>query len=162
MAHEVPAVKRRQLLAIGGSAVTSSIAGCLDNIPTVGETALGGFWIVNLHTESSHRFDVKIVRNGTVVHRSLHHLAADDDPASDPPQVEVRCTWDRTVGDYTVFVRSDQRKWQRFDPLRGAVRPPECVVVEAHYDDNFGPSDDPPRFTFQVDEDCPGSKCAQS
>lgn len=155
-------MKRRPLLAIGGSLVTSTVAGCIDHVPTVGATTLGGVGIVNYDAERSHQFDVRIERDGTVVHQSSHQLAADDDQARDPPQVGISCTWDRTAGEYTVFIRSDEREWERFDPLNRTAMPPDCVVVETLYGDDFGPSDDPPTFTFQVEEDCPGSECFQS
>lgn len=131
----------------------SSVAGCLDRIPTVGETTLGGFGIYNLH-EESHRLDVRIERDGRPVHESSRRIDAyESDPSEkSPPHDFVSCTWVNNSGDYTVFVRSDDRDWHRFGLLDGAVNPPACVISYVRYGDSFGQSDDPPAFTLEIEE----------
>lgn len=143
-------VNRRGLLRAAGLLGVSSVAGCLGAVPSVGETTLGSFAIYNYHQESDHLFDVRIERDGTVVHESSHHLDAYD--SESPPHSAVSCTWDDVPGDYTVFVRSDGRDWHSFGVVDGAVRPPDCVIAFVRYGDDLGPSENPPTFTFVLDE----------
>lgn len=141
----------RSIPAIG----IASVAGCLDRVPTVGETKLGWFGIYNYHEKSGHLFDVRIERDGTVVHESSHRIEAFEHDADrdSPPHSVVSCTWKDIAGDYTIFVRSDNRDWHRYGVLDGVVNPPACVMAFVRYGDDFGPSDNPPKFTFVIDED---------
>ena len=151
---------RRDVLRAAGLTGLLGLSGCTGAVPIVGETTLGMFAVYNYHQESDHRFDVRIERDGAVVHESSHRLRAFDPTAesASPPNAVVSCTWNDTAGEYTVFVRSDSREWRQFDVIDGVaqtVRPPECVIAYARYGDDVGPSEDPPKFTFVLDEtDC--------
>lgn len=141
----------RSIPAIG----FASVAGCLDRVPTVGETKLGWFGIYNFDEKSGHLFDVRIERDGNVVHESSHQVGAyQHDPSRDsPPNSVVSRTWEDVAGDYTVFVRSDKRDRNSYGILEGVVNPPACVMSYVTYGDNFGPGDNPPQFEFVIDED---------
>lgn len=150
-------VRRRDLLAGLGAAGVAGLAGCLDAVPTVGETTLGWFAIYNYDEARGYRFEARVERDGDVAHESTHEVAAHDpeSESNSPPNAVLPCTWAHVPGDYVVSVRRAGGAWNRFDLVAGALRPPDCVVAFVRHGDDFGPSDDPPAFEFVLDEtDC--------
>lgn len=148
-------MNRRDLLLTTGLGGSLSLCGCTGPVPLAVETTLGLFAIYNYHQEDAHQFDVRIERDGSVVHESSHRLQAFDAESDSPPHAVVSCTWDDTPGEYVVFVRSDGREWKQFSVIDGvarSVRPPECVIALVRYGDETGPSENPPTFTFVLDE----------
>ena len=87
---------RRDVLRAAGLTGLLGLSGCTGAVPLVGETTLGMFAVYNYHQESDHRFDVRIERDGAVVHESSHWLRAFDptaESASPPtPSSPVRGT----------------------------------------------------------------------
>lgn len=69
---------RRTFLGSGGVTAVALGAGCSSligwNDPS--PVRLGGFSLHNADTESSHRFDAEVLRNGDVVHASSHEIRA--------------------------------------------------------------------------------------
>lgn len=152
-------MQRRDILRASGAGGLAALAGCLDSVPTVGETTLGLFGVYNFHQGSSHSFSVRIERDTTTVHTSSHRLAAYD-PYSDaptPPRAIVDCTWDHVPGDYTVFVRCDGGDWHEYRIVDTALRPPDCVIVSATYGELHDTGPDEPTLTFALDE----TNCAE-
>ena len=147
------------MLWASGAGVLAALAGCLDSVPTVGETTLGWFAVYNLHQGSSHSFSVRIERDGTTVHRSSHQLAAHN-PASDspnPPRAIVDCTWENVPGDYIVSVSRDGGDWHQYSIVDTALRPPDCVIVYAKYGDLNDTGQVKPTLSFVLDE----TNCAE-
>lgn len=147
-------MQRRDLLRGAGAAGIASFAGCLEGIPTVGETTLGWFAVYNLDQESGHRFAVQIQRDGSTVHTSSHQLAAydPDSEASSPPHAVVDCTWENRPGDYTVFVSRNGEDRQRYDIVKNDLRPPDCVIVYARYGKLQDTGGTEPSLDFVLDE----------
>lgn len=145
-------MNRRNLLRGGGGLLAAaSVAGCLDWVPTVGETSLGLFAVYNFDSDSGHRFDIRIERDGTMVHESTHQLEAYGSE-SEPSHVVPSCTWDDKAGDYSVSVRRDGEEWHSYNVVQGELRPPECVIAYVQYGNLSGTSNE---FSFELDEtDC--------
>jgi len=134
-----------------------SLVGCLDRVPTVGQTTLGWFGIYNQDETSGYQFDVRIERDETTVHESSHRLEAYDRDQFDrsPPHSVVSCTWENIRGDYTVFIQSNSHDRHEFGVLDGVVDAPDCVIAYVRCGDDVGPSDDPPELSLVIDEtDC--------
>ena len=121
---------RRELLAAVGTA-TPLVGGCLSRSadPTI---QLGYLDVGNFDT-ASHRFDVRVFRDGKRVHDSSHEVRARDDVVHG---TAVECTWDETPGTYTVSARVDGGEWAE-QPLTADDSPiasdTECVVIGVWY-----------------------------
>ena len=103
-------MKRRALLASLATGGTISTAGCLDSLTeTQNQPFQLGYIAVHNSTEDAHRIMIRVMRDGTTVHRSTH-----DVPGQDGPVVESaipECDWGSTLGRYEVAVRIDDGDW---------------------------------------------------
>lgn len=125
-------MNRRALLGSLGISLASSIGGCLEAVsPPDTSTKLGYLGIENFDTEASHKFDVRVERDGTVIHTSSH--AVDATSGSTLGAAVVACTWDPVAGEYVISARVDGGEWtgQPIAPLFDTV--PECVTANIRY-----------------------------
>ncbi|MDG5758902.1 hypothetical protein QA600_06060 [Natronococcus sp. A-GB1] len=108
---------RRTFLGSGGVAVVALGAGCSSlagwNDPE--PVRLGGVSLHSADTESSHRFDAEVLRDGDVVHASTHEIRATrelDGGGQRNYGALVDCEWGSSRGDYAVRVRVDGGDWE--------------------------------------------------
>lgn len=152
-------MNRRSLLA--SLAVTATVlpAGCLSSVrqsldPTV---KLGWFGVHNVDTDS-HRFDLKVVRDGTRVHYSSHDVQGRAERTGSLNHGAVAdCDWGSTPGDYAVGVRVDGGEWTE---TSATVREAECVAAVAEYRNNteFSRYADGYALTISIEPNCtPGA-----
>lgn len=126
-------MRRRALLAAVGLSATVSTAGCLDSV--LGrELRLATVGVSN-YDDDAHRFDLRVDRDGEVVHRSSHELRGRDDDRVYGAAPD--CDWAGTPGTYEVSVRVDGGEWQSrsvaevSDGWRDAV---SCASTYVWYD----------------------------
>lgn len=129
-------MRRREFLAVAGLSATVSTAGCLDSV--LGrERRLARVALSNAD-DDSHRFDLRVARDGETVHESTHEVrgASDDRIFSAVPD----CDWGTTPGDYEVFARVDGGEWLSkavsagSDEWRDSV---SCVSAQVRYGDSL-------------------------
>jgi hypothetical protein len=103
-------VKRRALLAALGITTPIATAGCLGSIADrLDRTVqLGWFGVHNFDTDP-HEFDLRVERDGEVVHESAHEVAGFDGPVVHGAVAD--CTWGDEPGGYTVSARLDGGEW---------------------------------------------------
>jgi hypothetical protein len=103
-------MNRRALLASLATGLPASTAGCLDDVTgTQSESFQLGYVAVHNSTEEAHQILIRVMRNGTDVHRSTH-----DVPGQAGAIVESaipECEWGSTLGRYEVAVRIDDGDW---------------------------------------------------
>ena len=132
-------MRRRGFVTIFGmlSAVVS--VGCLSSVrEVVNPTAqLGWFGVHNADTDSSHRFDLEVERDGDLVHSSSHTVEAAREYEGGGQHNDgavAECEWGNTPGDYTVRVRVDGNEWVEESVTEFATsRDVECVVADAEF-----------------------------
>lgn len=132
-------MRRRAFLAGAGLSVTGSTAGCLGAVPGIGQRELQLAWFgVSNYDPDPHRFDLRVERDGEVVHRSTHDI---DGRTEDLVHGEsVDCTWDATPGVYEVSVRVDAGAWVSkplsdvSDGWRDSVT---CATAHGWYEDDL-------------------------
>lgn len=127
-------MNRRSLLGTAGAAAVFGTAGCLE---TIGlrepEMTLGWYGVTNYTTESV-ALDVRVERDGEVVHEETYDVEGRADGRLGGEVVE--CTWDDVAGAYTVYAREEDSEWvskslsEIDDDL---LRTGECVLAEALY-----------------------------
>jgi hypothetical protein len=125
---------RREVLAAVGLSATVSTAGCLDSV--LGrELRLAEFGVSNYGADA-HRFDLRVRRDGEVVHRSSHEIRGRDEDRVYGAAPD--CNWEGTPGAYEVSVRVDGGEWQSRsvaearDGWRDAV---SCASAHVWYED---------------------------
>lgn len=86
-----------------GAVGASGLAGCLDAVPFIGsETKLARLAVVNWD-DQSHTVDVRVERDGSVVHDSTYTVGGMEGNEAQAGIAE--CTWDDTSGEYVVPTR---------------------------------------------------------
>lgn len=145
-------MKRRTLLASFGTVGATTLAGCLDSLG-FGEstTTLRQLTASNFDTSSEHTYDVRLERDGTVVHESTLTVEAAEESIT--PSQSVDCNWDAVPGSYTVSARVDDGEWQSFDVLEHYDTAPECVMASVTYDFD---SDGTPHLWLSIHPRCEG------
>ena len=134
---------RRRTFLISAGAITSAAigTGCVSSLqeainPSV---QLAWFGIHNSDMESSHQFDLEVMRDGTQVHSSSHKVKAAQ-PFGDGRHSDgavAKCTWGSTAGDYTVRARADKGEWEeKFVTKFARENDVDSVVADAWYDRN--------------------------
>jgi hypothetical protein len=135
-------MRRRSLLTALGGATTLN-AGCLSAIEewSTPATRLGWFGATNADTQSSHRFELAVERDGERVHYSAYELqpAEQTEPnRTRITQAVAECEWGSTKGDYTVRARVDGGDWvEKSVTEYAASNDVECAIASAEYDSSF-------------------------
>lgn len=122
---------RRVLLAAAGSTALAASAGCLTRVRDALDRTMRLGW-VGAHNRDTdpHRFDLRVERDGTVVHEirgrdgSYVHGAVAD------------CTWGDAAGRYRVGGRVDggDWTWESLSRLDEAYRTPvDCATAQVLY-----------------------------
>ncbi|WP_313694324.1 hypothetical protein [Halorarum halobium] len=123
---------RRSILGTLGCAVTIPTVGCTGfpvEYPDPG-TKLVRLGLTNLG-DSSHRFEIRVHRDGTVVHESAHDLGGDGESVSG---TQGACPWMDTSGSYVVAARLEGGEWVSQSVDEGVDGSPEHVLVHVLYD----------------------------
>lgn len=106
-------MKRRQLLAAMATSTSVTAAGCSsgsDNQPI----QLGMYVVHNHHLDTSHQYDLEVIRDGDSVHYSSHNVQSADqyeDGGTHAHAAVAECDWGDAMGDYAVKVRVDESEW---------------------------------------------------
>ena len=131
--------RRRYLISAGAITSAGMATGCISSLqeainPSV---RLAWFGIHNSDMESSHRFDLEVIRDGTQVHSSSHEVKAAQ-PFGNGRYSDgavAKCTWGSTAGDYTVRARADNGEWEEKSVTKFAkANDVDSVVADAWYD----------------------------
>ncbi|WP_147437742.1 MULTISPECIES: hypothetical protein [unclassified Halorubrum] len=134
-------MKRRALLASLSVVGTSTLSGCSGSVPTFEQTTLGFLAVRNYDETAAHTFDIRVLRDGTLVHESTHSLkTAEKVDGGTIPTAIVDCTWDDVAGKYVVTVRVDGNAWKSFNLQKIERDTPSCVVANVEYG-RFGTAD---------------------
>lgn len=145
-------VKRRTYLKGLAAASLGTGGGCLSKAGGPSDAVrLGWYNVANFDTES-HRFGLRIERDGEQVHHSSHVVQGRTDPDSASEHATIygataRCTWDDTASDYTVAVRVDGGQWVT-KSLTASDSETDCTVARAEYDNANLAADE---FAFWTD-----------
>lgn len=132
-------VQRRSFIATLGILIPAVSGGCVSSIrETVNPTTqLGWFGVHNADTDSPHRFDLEVKRDGEIVHSSSHRVEAArefENGGQYNDGAVAECEWGSTPGDYTVRVRVDQTDWIEKSVTEFATsRNVDCVVADVRY-----------------------------
>jgi hypothetical protein len=129
-------MKRRTYLSSLGVAGTIGLAGCVVGYAPSGQekTRLARLGVVNEDEERSHRFRLRVERDGEVVHESSHTLEKVPESPYEGSGAVVDCTWDGSAGRYVVFAQIDESEWveknltedyEQYETI------PDCVVAVA-------------------------------
>lgn len=127
---------RRAFLAVAGLSGTVPTAGCLDTVPGR-ESRLARVAVSNFADES-HRFHLRVARDGETVHRSTHEVRGKGDGRiySAIPD----CDWGTTPGRYEVFARVDGGEWtsRSVSAVRDGWRDSvSCTSAQVRYGDTL-------------------------
>ncbi|GAB7093974.1 hypothetical protein JCM30237_11260 [Halolamina litorea] len=142
-------MKRRSLLGTLGVAGVAGLAGC-QGLPRLGaSTTLGRLTVSNWDERESHRFGLRVDRDGETVHESTHTVESKSDDVL--PGAVADCTWDPQDGEYVVAARVDGGEWQRFDLLDRVDSSPDCLTAAVDYRPD-GPAEE--SFSVRVRADC--------
>ena len=146
-------VNRRALLGTVATVGTSAMSGCLDRLlPPDTSTKLGLLAIENYDTENGHEFDVRVERDGNIVHRSSHSVNKTSLPHISGLVLE--CPWEFVEGEYTVSARVNNEEWLN-QPLAAPFDTvPDCVISVIRYGSLPSEGIEPPPFAIEVEEDC--------
>lgn len=132
-------MNRRSVLAGVTGLGVASLSGCLqlgDSEPSPA-TTIGWMSVSNHDPDSSQEIDLRIERDGNVVHRSSHTIPAKDgrSVAGAVPD----CTWEPKPGEYVVSARPDGGEWTKRNVTQtdaGTAR--DCVTVLVDYGSSAG------------------------
>lgn len=140
-------MRRRALLSTFGTSAVLSTAGCLDAVGAAFDEPmhLARFTAFNDDVDR-HTFDLRVDRNGEVVHQSSHRIQGKDDDRIYAESAD--CGWGTAKGNYEVFARVDDGEWtgkiltEVTDDWRNTV---ECATAEAWFGD---------QLAILLDDDC--------
>lgn len=132
-------MNRRSVLAAAGALGAASLSGCLgflrdDPAPS---TTVGWLAVSNHDPDSSHEVDVRLERDGEVVHTSSHTIP--EKQGRSVAGAVPDCTWETEPGEYVVFARPDDGEWVErnvTDTPEGEAR--DCVTVQIDYGSSAG------------------------
>lgn len=131
-------MNRRALLASLGSTAAVG-AGCVAPLRDAAgpSVRLGWFGVHNADTESDHRFDLEVWRDGARVHRSSHEVPAArefDDGGQRNDGAVAEYDWGSTPGEYVVRVRADGGDWaEESVSAFAASEDVDCAIADAEY-----------------------------
>ena len=140
-------MRRRDLLTVAGLSATTSTVGGLDAVLDRQEIRLARFSVDNFDT-TSHRFDLRVDRDGETVHRSSFRIQG---KGENRVYGEVAdCDWGTTPGEYEVFARADGADWTSKsldDVTEGWRETADCATAHAIYFENGN-------FWLRLQDDC--------
>ena len=146
-------VNRRALLGTVVTVGTFATSGCLGRLllPDT-STKLGLLAIENYDTKNGHEFDVRVERDGDIVHRSSHSVNKTVLPHISGLVLE--CPWEFVEGEYAVSARVDDGEWLN-QPLAAPFDTvPDCVISVIRYGSLPSEGIEPPPFAIEVRDDC--------
>ena len=146
-------MNRRALLWTVATAGTFATSGCLNRLLSADtSTKLGLLAIENYDTENGHEFDVRVERDGDIVHRSSHSVKK-----TVLPQISgliLECPWEFVEGEYAVSARVDTGEWLN-QPLAAPFDTiPDCVISVVRYGSLRSEDIRLPPFAIEVEDDC--------
>jgi hypothetical protein len=146
-------VNRRALLGTVVTVGTSAASGCVNRLlPPDTSTKLGLLAIENYDTENGHEFDLRVERDGDIVHRSSHSVKKTVLPHISGFVLE--CPWEFVDGEYTVSARIDNGEWLN-QPLAAPFDTvPDCVISVIRYGSLRSESIENPPLAIEVEDDC--------
>lgn len=126
-------MNRRDVLASVGAVGTAGTVGCLAAVPFLGaETKLGRLSVVNWDGDEPHTIDVRVKRDGAVVHESTHTVG--EMRGNTARSAIPECTWDDVAGEYVVAARvAGTDDWREFNLLEAAQQSPDCLIAAVQY-----------------------------
>lgn len=142
-------MRRRNFLTALALVPLGTGSGCLSRMQGQApqEMRLGWYAVAN-HDAESHHFGLRVERDGETIHQSSHEVQGRNGNVIHGAVAD--CTWDETVGDYSVFARVDGGEWVA-ESLSGmeSGQGMTCAVVEAKYG-----HDDVDGLTFWTENTC--------
>ncbi|MFD1514474.1 hypothetical protein [Halomarina rubra] len=129
-------MERRALLASLGVVGTSMLAGCSVSVPFLERTKLGWLSVSNWDETASHTFELRVTRDGTLVHESTHVVKQME--GNTIPGAVADCTWDDVAGEYVVAARVDSDEWREFNLQEATDGSPACVMTTVQYGTYWG------------------------
>lgn len=150
-------MRRRSFLGSLGVTILPVTAGCLTSLEDRLDTSLQLGWFGGQNFDiDSHRFDFKVILDGTEVHNSSHEIPGRE--GSYVHGVTVECSWGSTHGEYIVSARVDDGEWKE-RPLSDIedywADDVDCAIAEAEYHSD--------ELVFQLERACDvefGEKCS--
>lgn len=126
-------MKRRRFLGSLSALTVTSLSGCFGGALSFGsETKLARLSVVNWDEDKAHTIDVRVERDGTVVHEATYSVGAMD--GNEARAAITDCTWDDVAGEYIVAARlTGGNKWREFNLLDAAEGSPNCVIAAVQY-----------------------------
>lgn len=123
---------RRSILCTLGCAATVTTVGCAGSPVDFLDsgTKLAQFDLTNL-SSSSHRFEIRVQRNDSVVHESTHTLEGDGGSVTGTVGA---CPWMDTSGSYVVAARLGDGEWVSQSVDEGVSSSPEYAFAYIIYD----------------------------
>jgi hypothetical protein len=124
-------VERRSCLASLAVLTASGLGGCLGDVDVLAAeptTRLAWLAVSNEDPEREHRFDLRVERDGDVVHESSH--VVERKPEDRIPGSVADCTWDDVAGRYVVSARLDGGEWVGRELTEGFDPVPDCVIAD--------------------------------
>ena len=146
-------MKRRALLGTLAAVGASMTGGCLDqSTPPETTTKLGLLAIENYDTESGHEFDIRVERDGDIVHRSSHSVEKTSLPQISGPVLD--CPWRFIEGKYTVSARVDDSEWLGQPLAVPFDTVPACVITTVRYGRLPSEGGEQSQFDIEVEANC--------
>lgn len=126
-------MKRREVLASLSATGAVTMAGCVDAVPFLGAgTKLGRLSVVNWDEDEDHTVDVRVKRDGEIVHTSTYTVGEMEGNTAQAAIAD--CTWDDAKGEYIVAARiAGNSDWRTFDLGETAEQSPDCVIAAVQY-----------------------------
>lgn len=126
-------MNRRALLSSVGAVSASGLAGCLDAVPFLGSgIKLARLSVANWDEDVDHTIDVRLERDGTVVHESTYTVEKME--GNEAQSAIAECTWDDVAGEYVLAARvAGGDDWRRFDLQESTDGSPDCVIARLQY-----------------------------
>lgn len=126
-------MNRRDVLSLLGVMGTVGSGGCLDAVPFLGSgMKLGRLSVVNWDDDEEHTIDLRVERDGTVVHEATYTVGKMKGNVAQSAIAD--CTWDDIAGEYAIDARvAGSEDWRTFDLLEESDQSPDCVIARVQY-----------------------------
>ena len=144
-------MNRRALLSSLGAVGISALAGCSVSMPFLEQTKLGLLAVHNWDKNTSHTFELRVKRDGSLVHESTHEVEKMEGNFASGAAAD--CTWDDVSGEYVVAVRVDSNEWREFNLQEATDNSPECITMYVQYGSYWGVDENDP-LNIKVEDWC--------
>lgn len=146
-------MKRRELLGSAAVVGAPTLSGCAGVLPFGRSTTkLARLSVVNWDEDAAQTVDVRVERDGTVVHESTHTVGQMQ--GNEAQATVVDCTWDDVPGEYVVAARlAGDSDWRTFDLLDATEQSPSCVIAAVQYGQVSGIDEQQP-LNIEVRDRC--------